>query len=199
MSKKLSTTVEATPQEDLAVVRAMVEELQDYVLGDQVYRTLVIPTEHGQDRVQSSGGDLLARLHKLHGQEALLTPEERRQLAELERQVEEITHRFRDQWRALLVRELKARLNSLKWYLDEYEADPRSGRVNYPFEIRNRQRIAEIWKVLREDPPPGLADQIAAVDQRLRRVTVAAPFVWDDRVRAVYPQDEYWYLYVRPA
>lgn len=199
MNKKLSTTVEATPQEDLAVVRAMVEELQDYVLGDQVYRTLVIPTEHGQERVQSSGGDLLARLHKLHGQEALLTPEERRQLAELERQVEDITHRFREPWRALLVRELKARLNSLKWYLDEYEADPRSGRVNYPFEIRNRQRIAEIWKALQEDPPPGLADQIAAVDQRLRRVTVAAPFVWDDRVRAVYPQDEYWYLYVRPA
>ena len=199
MTRKPSTTVAATPQEDLAVVRAMVQELEDYLLGDQVYRTLVIPTEHGQERVQSSGGDLLARLHKLHGQEALLSLDERIQLHELDRQVADITHRFHHQWRTLLVRELKARLNSLKWYLDEYESDRRSGRVNYPFKIRNRQRIAEIWKALQDDPPPNLAAEIAAVDKRLRAITVAAPFVWDDKVRSVYPQDEYWYLYVLPA
>ena len=54
MSSKLSTTVAATPAEDMAVVREMANELQDYLLGTEVYHTLVVVTSQGEERIQSS-------------------------------------------------------------------------------------------------------------------------------------------------
>ncbi len=53
------------------------------------------------------------------------------------------------------------------------------GRANYPFEIRNRQRIEEIVKELDGDIPQGLASEIAAIDSRLSGMRMGPEFVWD--------------------
>ncbi len=196
---KLSTTVAAEPAVDLAVVREMANELQDYVMSDEVYRTLVVRSHRGEERVQSSGGDLLARLHKLQAQRDELSPDQQRELEEVRRRIDSTLQDFRVRFHALLEREAKARLNSLKWYLDDCQEDHRQCRIQYPFEIRNRQRIAEIWKVLADSPPAGLKEQIDSIDRRLRGLAGSSGFVWDDRVQHVYPRDEYWYLYASPA
>lgn len=196
---KLSTTVAADPATDLAIVQEMVNEFRDYILGEEVYRTLVIRTHLGEERVQSSGGDLLARLHKLQAQQAQLAPEQAQALADVQRQLDEVKRDFKTAFHDLLVREVKARLNSLKWYLDECQEDRRQCRIQYPFEIRNRQRIAEIWKEIAGDAPEGLRGQIDAIDRRIRAMATPAPFVWDERVKEVYPQSDYWYLYILPS
>jgi 5-carboxymethyl-2-hydroxymuconate isomerase len=196
---KLSTTVAADPATDLAVIREMALEFQNYILGDSVYRTLTIRMGRGDEQIQSSGGDLLARLHKLEAQSDQLTTDQAREFAELRRQLDELMSDFRSRFHALLERETKARLNSLKWFLDECQEDRRQCRIQYPFEIRNRQRIAEIWKILSENPPQGLRGQIDAVDRRIRGLTVPADFVWDEQVKAIYPREAYWYLYVLPS
>lgn len=196
---KLSTVVPAEPTTDLAVVAAMAEELDSYIDGDDVYRTLVLSTSRGEERVLSSGGDLLARLHKLTAQNDQLSPDQQRKMEELRRRIDEIIHPRRQRFLELLERETKARLNSLKWYIEECSEDRRQCRVNYPYEIRNRQRVAEIWKMLCEKPPEGLSEQIDAIDGRLRTLVSTAEFVWDDKVRDVYPRSEYWYLFALPA
>ena len=71
--------------------------------------------------------------------------------------------------------------------------------MQYPFEIRNRQRIAEIGKALDESGAAALAAQLATVDQRLREMSKEGAFVWDAGVAPVYPHDEYWYLYGLPV
>ena len=196
---KLSTTVAADPAVDLAVVREMTNEFDDYVVSDDVYRTLVIETKYGEERVQSSGGDLLARLHKLVAQFDQLSPDQQQELQDLRRQLDELMSDFRTRLRDLLTREAKARLNSLKWFLDECQEDRRQCKIQYPFEIRNRQRLAEIWKMLKDNPPEGLESQIAAVDRRIRGLGGQSDFVWDAQVKSVYPKEEYWYLYVVPT
>jgi hypothetical protein len=196
---KPSTTVAADPAIDLAVIQEMANEFQNYVLGDDVYRTLVIRTRHGEERVQSSGGDLLARLHKVQAQQDELTPEQRQTLSEVRRQLDESKRDFHSRFQSLLERETRARLNSLKWYLDECQEDRQQCRIQYPFEIRNRQRIAEIWKELSANPPEALGSQIDNIDRRLRSMVGPAEFVWDNDVKKVYPRDEYWYLYVLPT
>lgn len=188
----------ADPAADLAVVQEMAAELEDYLIDDDVYRTLIISTAEGDVRLQSSGGDLLARLHRLQVQADQLTPEQRSQLAEIEESVDETVHSLRSRFRALLTREVKARLNSLKWFVDDCREDRRQCRTQYPFEIRNRQRIEEIMKILRQDSPEELEGQIRAIDSRLRSISSAAEFVWDNRVQDVYPQETYWYLYRLP-
>lgn len=199
MSVPVSTSVAATPAEDLAVVREMANELQDYLLGDEVYRTLVVVTFQGEERIQSSCGDLLARLHKLAGQSKLLSPAQQDELTSIHRRIDATTKIMQDRYYALILREVRARLNSLNWYLDDCDEDRRQCRVQYPFEIRNRQRIHEMVKSLGDKLPSDVQAEIAAVDSRLHEGTGAADFVWDSRVKDVYPRQEYWYLYVLPT
>ena len=199
MSSKISTTVAATPADDMAVVREMANELQDYLLGNDVYYTLVVVTSQGEERIQSSCGDLLARLHKLDGQSKLLTPAQRDGLISIHRRIDATTKTMQVRYHALIEREVRARLNSLQWFLDDCEEERKESRIQYPFEIRNRQRIAEMAKVLGDKQSQDTQAEINVIDRRLREATVSAEFVWDNRVKDVYPQDAYWYLYVLPT
>ena len=204
MASKLSTVIAAAPETDLAVVEAMAEQFESYILGGQVYRTVVVPTP-GDRRgaaarpVQSSGGDVLARLHKLAAQSELLSREQAQRVAEARGAIEKATARLPSHYQALLLREARARLNSLNWFLDDCSENRRECRVQYPFEIRNRQRIAEIAKALEAENAGALATQVAAVDQRLQGMMTGGEFVWEAAVAHVYPREAYWYLYGLPA
>ena len=204
MASKLSTVIAAAPETDLAVVEAMAEQFESYILGGQVYRTVVVPTP-GDRRgaaarpVQSSGGDVLARLHKLAAQSELLSREQAQRVAEARGAIEKATARLPSHYQALLLREARARLNSLNWFLDDCSENRRECRVQYPFEIRNRQRIAEIAKALEAENAGALATQVAAVDQRLQGMLTGGEFVWEAAVAHVYPREAYWYLYGLPA
>lgn len=199
MAAKLSTTVAATPAEDLAVVREMANELQDHLLGNDVYRTLVVVTAQGEERIQSSCGDLLGRLRKLDGQSRLLSAAQKDELTSIRRRIDATINSMQSRFHSLLEREMRARLNSLQWYLDDCDEDRRQCRVQYPFEIRNRERIAEMAKALGDRLPSDIQAEIAGVDNRLREMTAGADFVWDTRVKEVYPKADYWYLYALPA
>lgn len=204
MATRLSTVIAAAPETDLAVVAAMAAQFESYILKGQVYRTVVVPTpgDHrgsGERPVQSSGGDVLARLHKLAAQSDSLSREQRQALAEAKAQIDTATARLPSNYQALLLREARARLNSLNWFLDDCSENRRECRVQYPFEIRNRQRIAEIGKALVSENADALATQVAPVDQRLQAMIARGEFVWEATVAPVYPREEYWYLYGLPV
>ena len=204
MASRLSTVIAATPETDLAVVGAMAGQFESYILRGEVYRTVVVPASadgggSGERPVQSSVGDVLARLHKLEAQSDLLTPAQKQALAEARAQIDSTTDRLPSHYQALLLREARARLNSLNWFLDDCGENGRECRVQYPFEIRNRQRIAEIGKALDAAGAAALATQLEIIDQRLRGLTGGGEFVWEAAVAQVYPRDEYWYLYGLPV
>ena len=203
MATRLSTVIAATPETDLAVVGAMAAQFESYILRGEVYRTVAVPApSQGEERIQSSGGDLLARLHKLSAQSDVLTPAQKQALSEARAQAEATVGRLPSHYQALLLREAKARLNSLNWFLDDCQENRRECRVQYPFEIRNRQRIAEIGKALDAASAKALATQLDVIDQRLRGLTggvAGGSFVWDASVAQVYPREEYWYLYALPV
>lgn len=204
MASRLSTVIAAAPETDLAVVVAMAAQFESYILKGQVYRTVVVPTpgDHrgaGERPVQSSGGDVLARLHKLAAQSNSLSPEQKETLAEAKSQIDTATARLPSHYQALLLREARARLNSLNWFLDDCNENRRECRVQYPFEIRNRQRIAEIHKALEANGADAVATQVASIDQQLQSMLTSGDFIWESSVANVYPRQEYWYLYGLPA
>ena len=204
MASRLSTVIAAAPETDLAVAAAMAAQFESYILKGEVYRTVVVPTpgdrkEAGERPVQSSGGDVLARLHKLAAQSESLSPEQRQALAEAKAWIDKATGRLPSHYQALLLREARARLNSLNWFLDDCSENRRECRVQYPFEIRNRQRIAEIGKALEAGGADALTTQLASVDQRLQGMLIRGEFVWEATVAHVYPSEEYWYLYGLPT
>ncbi len=196
---KTNYILASTPAEDLTIVEAMTRELKDYLLRDDVYHMLVVRTSSGEERYQLSLGDLLSRLHRLEIQAEQLDPEQRQRLEEIRRTIQDTLRAMESRALVLAEREIKTRLNSLRWFLDECRDNRRYCRSEYPFEIRNRQRIQELLAWFGEKISPELRRQVAEMDQEIRSLVKPGDFIWDDRVQDVYPREQYWYLYALPG
>jgi|UniRef100_A0A7C1JZ71 hypothetical protein len=186
------------PEIDLAVLEAEVAELEEYIVKGDIYRTLRVPTPAGVRMVQMSAGDLLTRLYRLEQERDLLTPEQQTRVNELGKQARATIYSLRTRFHELLKREIKARLDSLNWFLDDVIGDRKRARTEYPFEIRNRQRIELMVEELAEDLTPELKNQISRIDDRIRLIVQPAGFIWDKRLEPVFPRERFWYLYVSP-
>lgn len=186
------------PSIDLEIAEIMVEELEDYIIDDELYRTVIARTSAGDKNLNMSGGDFLARLGRLQGERDALTPEEQQRLDAVQERAEAIIYSLKTRFFERLNREIKARLDSLRWYLDDCADDRAKCRADYPFEMRNRQRIDVILDRLSDQASTALLTSLAQVDRRIRQFTHESPFVWDERLAKVYPSDQYWYLYRRP-
>jgi hypothetical protein len=186
------------PGIDLEIVEGMIPELDDYIIKDEVYRTVIIPTSAGDQNIRMTGGDLLARLHRLNSERDALTPAQQQRLDAAQSRADESIRSLKTRFHQRLQREMKARLDSLKWFLDENENDRQRARVEFPFEMRNRQRIEEILKRLGNELPEDLATSLRQVDRRIRDIGRVGGFIWSERAQKIYPQDTYWYLYMLP-
>jgi hypothetical protein len=186
------------PLVDLEITEAMIRELEEYLVKEDVYRTVIVSTSGGDQNVRMTGGDLLARLHRLQGERALLTPGQQQRLDRAQEAADAAIYSLKTRFEQRLQREMKARIDSLRWYLDELDVDRPRGRVDFPFEMRNRQRIEEILKQLGNNVPSDLKTMLFQIDKRIREVAHATDFIWDARVEKTYPRETYWYLYMLP-
>lgn len=187
-----------TPEIDLAVLAAEVAELEEYIIKGEVYRTLRVPTASGVQQVQMSGGDVLTRLFRLEGERELLPVDQRSRVKELALQARSVIYSLRTRFHDLLKREIKTRLDSLNWFLDDVMGDPKRARAEYPYEVRNRQRIAVMVDELGDDLTPDLKAELKRIDERIRLIVKPATFLWDSRLEPLFPREHYWYLYVSP-
>ena len=145
------------PAADLAVLEAFAAELEEYIIKDELYRTVRVHLPAGDQMIQMSGGDLLTRIFRLSAERDKLTPEQQVRFDAARGAAEKTIYSLRTRFHQRLQREVKARLDSLNWFLDECASDPARCRGEYPFEIRNRQRIDAIVsdiaeKVLQQRP-----------------------------------------------
>ena len=195
---KSSSVVAEDPLHDLEVSEAMVDELEEYIINDDLYRTVLLRTSRGDERINMTGGDLLARLYRLQSQRGQLSPDLQTRLDSAQTRADEIIYSLKTRFEARLHREMKARLDSLHWFLDECIGEAQRCRANYPYEIRNRQRIEEILKRIE----PALNDEerasLKGVDHRIRQFTHGCPFIWDEALAPIFPRSPYWYLYATP-
>ena len=195
---KTSVLVAGNPADDLLIAEAMTQDLEDYIVNNELYRTVMVRTSEGDQRLQMTGGDLLTRLHRLQATRDQLTPDQQTRLDATQKAATETIRSLRTRFHERLQREMKARLDALQWYFGELAQDVARARVEFPFEMRNRQRIEEILQELGSDTPPELKDTLTKVDQRIRMLTRPANFVWDEPLKPAFPASPYWYLYVMP-
>jgi len=184
---------------DLDIAEAMVAELENYLVGNEVYRTITIPNRMGESPRPMSIGDLLTRVNRLHAVRTTLSATDENRLDNMATQFETTTHEMRSRFRELVEREIKTRLNSLNWFLQECAEHRERCRREFPFEMRNRQRIEEIVAELDEELSDEMAQQIAEIDAHIRTVAEEADFTWHGTLQPIYPRDPYWYLYMLPA
>lgn len=198
MTARTSYLVAEDPAADLQIAEAMAQELEDYLVKEELYRTVIVRVGSADQALQMTGGDLLTRLHRLQSvRNELATPLQTR-IDALEQSARATIYSLRGRFHDRLKREMKARLDSLKWFLDDCASEPQRCRAEFPFEMRNRQRIEEILKELGSEAPQSLLEALNAIDQRIRMVAHATDFLWDTRLQDAFPRRPYWYLYMRP-
>ncbi|GAB4481563.1 MAG: hypothetical protein Kow00124_29460 [Anaerolineae bacterium] len=180
--------------QDLAFVEAMSAELKSYLLADELYWPLRGP---GGVLPQGTLGGLLLRLHRLATLGDQLTPEERMRVTELAGQVQDELSTWGVQVDARLKREARARLRGWTQYLDELEQNPDRYAPDYRAQVEGRTVLALLLERL--EGLPDLAQELAALDSRLRGLTEPGPFVWDEAQQAAFPPGRFWWLYVQPV
>ncbi len=189
------------PKVSLEIAEAMVEEYEDYLLEDDLYRQLVVKTSAGNRMLKMTAGSLLELLDDLSyaGKGDQLTSGQTQRLAELTGTVEELGGRYPSAYREKLARELKSQIDSWRWFLQDCRDNLSRCRGEYPFEVRIRNRIALLRDALGEHAPADQLSHLQRLDRELRGILVPGEFILDPGLRDRYPKDRYWWLYGRPA
>jgi hypothetical protein len=194
---------------ELAVTQAMADQLSDYLTGREVYRQMLVETPAGVRQPVMTLGALLENLDSL-GQEPGLSAAQRNQLKVIEDQVKRARRMYGAQWRAMLQRELKALLDSWKWYLDDVERDPRA-KENYSSEVSKRTRIELLQHELAASSSgagaaaaddPALSEderRLNELDARLRSMLKGSDYAGPAGGPRGQGQKQAWWLFGRPA
>lgn len=185
----------------LEIAAAMVEELEDYLLGDSLYRQLVVETSAGDRMPNMSAGSLLEMLRDLeYADEAgQLTPDQSSRLASLRGTVERVADQYAAAYHQKLARELKSQIDSWRWFLQDCHDDPLQCRDEYPTEVRIRNRLALLMDALGDDAPDDQVVRLQRLDGDLRDLWSPGEFILDEALQNRYPKNRYWWLYGRPG
>lgn len=183
----------------LAVAQAMADELTDYLMGDNLYRQLIVKTPAGVRQPKMTIGALLENVQGLKWEQERLGVEQRRQLQAIEDRIAIDRGAFAAQWRTMLRRELKALLDSWRWYLDDASRDP-DARENYSREAHTRSRIDLVQAALAKDPlSTEYRRELSELDTRLRAMLHGGAYAGPSGYKSRYPADQAWWLYGQPA
>jgi hypothetical protein len=183
----------------LVITQAMADELTDYLMGDNLYRQLIVKTPGGVKQPKMTIGALLENVQALGWEREHLSAQERQQLAAVEERIAIARGAFAAQWGALLRRELKALLDSWRWYLDDVgrEAD---ARERYGQEAHIRTRIELVQAGLAGDPLAAeQRRELGDLDARLRAMLHGGGYAGPRGAEKRYPPSQAWWLYGQPA
>lgn len=182
----------------LATAAAMVDAFEYYLIEGNIFRTVMARREHGFERLTMSVGELLAILNRLQAQQTTATLAHRTQLNAMLVTVHHTREQLSELFYEMAVREIMSRLDSINWFLHDCENHKESCQINFPAQMRNRQRIEELVKALGEEMSEDVAERIERIDRRIRAVTHKTDFIWAVEDKVIYPEVPYWYLYVLP-
>lgn len=182
-----------------AIAQAMAAELVDYLMGDALYRQLVVKTPSGAKQPKMTIGALLESIELLRWEKDRLSREQQAALAEIEQAVDLGRSSFAPPWQAHLRRELKGLMDSWRWYLDDVGRSS-DARENYAREVHIRTRIDLVMRALAGDN--GLADtrrQLGDLDARLRGMMQGSAYIGPQGEQGRYPPGQAWWLYGQPG
>ncbi len=184
---------------ELVVAEAMAAELSDYLLGDRLFRQIVVQGPLGTQQPKMTLGGLLSRLQSLQFRLAALAPAERDRVEQVATAVAEARRTYRTSWETFLRKEIKSNLDSWRWYMDE--CFRRGGCAStYPSEVHARVRLALLFGEAASAGFEILAEQghLRRLDSQLRNVWRDGAFLLDPGLRGLYPADRFWWLYGLP-
>jgi hypothetical protein len=187
---------------DLSEAGAMVERLESYVRGSELYVQLggLGALFGGGSLPSMTVGALLLRLRRLEHFADRMSAEQRGTLNDLRGRHAHIRDEWLYQYDQKLTREAHSRLDAMRRFFEECAESPRQCASNYLPEALRRTIVQELLTVIDER---GIEDEklpgkVREIDSRLRRYVKPAAFLWDAALQPVYDSKIFWWLYMRP-
>ncbi len=188
-------------ERDLEEAQAMVDSLERYVRGSEIYGRAGSGGMFSMTQMPSlTLGALLMRLQRLQALRDTLTPEQQSQLDHMLAANERVHQEWHEHYQAKLEREAISRLKAMSIFFEELRDNPKMAASSYQPEALRRT----IAQVLHDEMKKldlhaeHVESEMAGVDSRLRRWFNKGPFIWAKTLEAAYPENKYWWLYVQP-
>jgi hypothetical protein len=180
--------------EDRALLYLAVDELQRYLLSNELYWPLFTNQKMKlvNPRSRLTPGNLLLCIKRLS---FIPLDEDRRDLINSKiEQFEAICHEWKHHWLEKSQQEYAARMDLWHAYLQDLFEDHKSHALNYAYAVR--------WRVLLqllEDtgviPTEVASLTLSTLDDSLRNISEESDFIWGEEFIAAFPKDKFWYLY----
>ena len=182
-----------TASYDLHYLQAGLDQLETYLLSNDIYRPLGLQPAHGQPPYpQLTLGWLL--LARLRAQATSQAPAERGELERLSLQLEALRSRWRTAWGNKAQAEFRARLSLWRDFLEEYRSDPASNADRFAYEVNRRVLLALLAQEAASLPEASL-QALAGLDSWLQAVLIPGDFIWEPILSPSFPKHAFWYLY----
>lgn len=183
-------------QRDLKILEQMAIEMEAYLMSDSVHWTM---TKRNMPRLTIGG--YLMRQQRLPILRNYLRPEEQ---AQLDRAIKHFNQTLVEKvvcFEHQAHQELHAFLSEWTCYLRGLTKYRTLAVTRYASEVDTRVVITALIDKLLETPyqlDPRVPNEVAVLDQSLRRHWQAGKFVWEPVWQLAYPQEKYWWLYGKP-
>ena len=161
--------------------------LEDYLLSDQLFW----PLYSGK---RLTLGNLRLAQSKLS---VVMLPDDiQAKRTEQDRVVEDIFLKWRTNWSNKAEMEYRARLRQWEQALREITSNKQHHGLTYSHEVSTRV-LLELLKNDLLQPLQEEYHQLQSMDTRLKTLVKKDDFIWDSGIKEAFPEEDYWYLYVR--
>jgi hypothetical protein len=190
-----------SPEKDLKEPEAMACGLSEYVRGDALYGSAGGGLFGAGAMPSLTIGALLMRLRRLEALAGQLSAAQRERLSQARRTQQAVQSDWRTHYEEKASREALSRLDAIRMYFQECTSQPTLCAGAYGPEALRRTIVEELMAPLATQPADTktVTDRARAVDAHLRGLLVVEGFVWDPALQPVYPREQFWWLYMRPA
>lgn len=187
--------METDPTQEFEYLDYALDELEDYLLSDELFWPVTIRPSGGGSFLKLTLGNLLLSLKKLQALSAgrQLTPAQESELRRIEQAVEAVRRKWQVAWETRAGREFKSRFDQWGNLLTDIKKDYERQAPYYQHEVRLRV-LLELLEP-HADPEDIDGYELDAMDAFLRGMLKQGEFLWDPALKPSFPQDEYWFLY----
>jgi|Deesub1362A_J573_1020465.scaffolds.fasta_scaffold05927_3 hypothetical protein len=188
-----------SPESQLALARAMLEELESYLLSKELLWPLSRHAPPGEPPYpRLTLGNLLLTLDALGAMEDALPPTQAARVQELKTRLQALKGKHAAAMQAKAVQEARMRANLWKAFLqdlDERRDEPQ--RIGQ--EVHHRLMAARLREFIFDDRQwEALEGRLRAADRRLDAHFAPGPFLLEPALRKIYPRQDFPFLYLKP-
>ncbi len=180
------------PHRIRSVLDTEVGILEDYLLGNLVYRQLRVEDKGQFFQHLMSLGDFLEHRAVWAALISLNSSQYTSSDFELAKAGEDQLRTFAERTKVLAQRECKARLDSLSWNLESWSEEGNLSPTLYATEMTQRSRLQRLGEMYGW---PSMERDLQEADSRIKAMTQEGEFIWKLEFASAFPPDSYWFLY----